>query len=199
MQGARGTETTISNEPLRNPMKRQDYYPSLLPEQVLWLEHFARELPRYRDRLQTPESELDDAAADAAWLAYLLGPCRTGARNWGKSLTALFELAQDGSGPDPVAAPAYQPPPPPEGVIPRPPGALQRVFRMVQRIKADLGSDPAMLQALGLTTRSDFRVHTSTRLRLSLDRADDAEIVIIRGKRWGHAGLLLESRRGNGD
>jgi len=82
---------------------------------------------------------------------------------------------------------------------PRPPGALQRVFRVVRRIKADSGSDAALLKSLGLTTRPDYRVHTSTRLRLSLERAGDSLIVIVRGKRWGHAGLLVESRRGSGD
>ncbi len=38
-----------------------------------------------------------------------------------------------------------------------------------------------------------------TRLRLSLDRVGDTQIVIVRGKRWGHAGLLVEGRRGQGD
>lgn len=36
-------------------------------------------------------------------------------------------------------------------------------------------------------------------LRLTFERAGDAQIVIVRGKRWGHAGLLVESRRGLGD
>jgi len=80
---------------------------------------------------------------------------------------------------------------------PRPPGALQRIVRL---IKADLGSDAALLRALGLTTpRPDYRLHTSPRPRLSLKRGGDSKIVIVHGKRWGHAGLLVESRRGTGD
>jgi len=38
-----------------------------------------------------------------------------------------------------------------------------------------------------------------TRLRLSLDRVGDTQIVTVRGKRRGHAGLVVESRRGSGD
>ena len=48
-------------------------------------------------------------------------------------------------------------------------------------------------------SRTRIRVHTLTRLRLSLDRVGDTQIVTVRGKRWGHAGLLVESRRGQGD
>jgi len=181
-------------------MKRQDYYPSTVPEQVRWLDNFGRELPRHATALGLTAAELEEAVADARWLTYLLGSWRVGARNWSRSLSSMLEHAQMGRGAEPPHALAYIPPALPEGVVPRPAGGLQRLFRLVQRLKTHAGCTREARIALDLNTRPDYRQHTSTKLKLSLTRSGvGPQIVEVRGRRWGHYGLLIQSRRGGGE
>ncbi|MCB1093791.1 MAG: hypothetical protein KDL87_19780, partial [Verrucomicrobiae bacterium] len=79
------------------------------------------------------------------------------------------------------------------------PGALRRIFKLVQRIKHQPGGTAVVRQSLGLDTQPDHRQHTAPAIKLSLTRTGAAEIVVVRGNRWGHHGLLVQSRRGDGD
>lgn len=190
------------NHPNPHPnlaVKRQDYYPSLLPDQVLWLAHFASQLPLQAAALKLSAEQVADAVADALWLVYLLGPWRTSARAWSRGIAALLEDAQTGTGTTARPLHVYQAPPLPDGVVPRPPGALKRIFQLVQVIKAQPGCTESIRSSLGLKTRPDDRQHLAPQIDLSLTRAEASEIVIVRGKRWGHLGLLVEGRRGGGD
>lgn len=180
-------------------MNRQDYYPSVIEEQVLWLQHFATQLPHLIARLQVNAEEAMGAVADALWLAYVLGRWRTQADNAAKAITAALKHAQDGTGTKPLALPLFEAPPLPDGVVPRPPGALKRVFAMVQFIKRSRGYGEDIGALLGLHTRVDLREHPLPTFTLSVKTGEESEIVVLRVRRWGREAVCAQSRRGDGD
>lgn len=180
-------------------MKRQDYYPGIIAEQVLWLRHFAERLPFYSVPLTLTEKQVSDGVADALWVAYLLGVWSPPARLWAKSVAAALEHAQTGKGGDAVASLDFHAPPLPDGVAPRAPGALTRVFKLVQIIKHQRGYTAVIGSDLGLLTRPDAREHTAPGVTLSVKRGKGGEIVVLRLTKWGRKMLYIESRRGGGD
>lgn len=179
-------------------MKRQDYYPSAVLAQVLWLRNFANSLPAHATTLQLSASVLADAIADALWVAYTLGPWRTGVRGFAKAATAAMEAVQTGTGTGAVGLPAFILPPL-ETVVPRPPGALKRIFGLVQLIKVNAAYTAPIGRALGLITIADDRQHPAPSLEVSVQRGTGGEEAVLKLEKWDHTALHIESRRGDGD
>lgn len=180
-------------------MKRQDYYPGIIAEQVLWLRHFAAQLQVHAARLELTAEQVTGGVGDALWVAYLLGVWSPPARAWAKSVTSALEHAQTGHGGEAVAALDFHAPPLPAGVTPRAPGALKRVFKLVRVIKHQAGYTTAIGADLGLLTRADDREHPAPDLELDVERGTRGEIVVLRLIKWGHKYLHIESRRGGGN
>ena len=179
-------------------MKRQDYYPGTVEEQVLWLRNFASTLPAHAAALHISLATLAEAIADALWVAYTLGPWRTAVRTFAKASTSAMEEVQTGSGTAANDLPAFTLPPR-GAVVPRPPGALRRVFRIVQLIKVEGGYTGAIGLALRITTIADDREHPAPSLEVSTERGAKAEVAVLRMEKWDHTALHIESRRSGGD
>lgn len=181
-------------------MTRQDYYPVAIPEQVLWLRHFADTLPQYIGVLALEESRMLDGIADARWLAYVVGPWRTELRRFAPAGTAAIELAQTGADPDvPLELPLYQLPPLPAGVVPRPAGALKRLFKLVRNLKVVKGYTEGVGRHLGILPRHDSASHTVPTFKIKVLPGSPHQSVAIRSSKHGHDGVLIQSRRGGGD
>jgi hypothetical protein len=179
-------------------MKRQDYYPGIVEEQVLWLGRFAAALPRVADTLTLPAQEVADGVADARWVAYTIGPWRAAVRSFSKSSTAAMEAVQTGTGAEARDLPAFIAPPRGDAV-PRPPGALKRIFSLVQRIKANLAYQDAIGHQLGILTIADDRQHPAPSLTVEAVRGQTCEEAVLKMEKWGHVLLHIEGRRGGGD
>ncbi len=179
-------------------MKRQDYYPSIVSEQVLWLGRFARELPGQAAELPLTAEVVAGAVADALWVAYTLGPWRTAIRMLSKTATAAMEAVQTGTGDDAHELPSIIAPVPGDAV-PRPPGALKRIFRLVQILKASPGYNEAIGRHLGLLTLTDAREHPAPSLAVKVERGATSEVAVLKMEKWGRIALHIESRRGGGD
>jgi hypothetical protein len=181
-------------------MTRQDYYPVSIPAQVLWLRHFADTLPQYIGALAIDETRLRDGIADALWLAYVIGPWRTELRRIAPAGTAAIEHAQTGKG-DHAAMqlPLYQLPPLPEGVVPRPAGALKRLFKLVRTIKFAKGYTDGIGQLLGILPKQDTSEHATPTFKIKVLPASPNQKVAIRSSKHGHDGVFIETRRGGGD
>jgi len=180
-------------------MTRQDYYPVMVSAQVLWLQHFADTLPQYIGVLAIEESRLRDGIADARWLAYVVGPWRAELRHIAPAGTAAIEQAQTGTGNDPMQLPVYQLPPLPGGVVPRPAGALKRLFKLVHTIKHVAGYNESVGRMLDILPKKDTGEHTTPTFSIKVLPASPNQKVAIRSSKHGHDGAFIESRRGGGD
>lgn len=121
-------------------MKHNSYYPTNVPEQILWLTNFFNKLIGHAPVLGVSVAACAAAVADARWLVYLLGAYQPALKAWAKSCTDVMKEAQSGTGDAVMVLPAFVPPPLPAAdagaglpaVVPVKPGALTRIFSLVQ-------------------------------------------------------------------
>lgn len=125
-------------------MKHQAYYPTNVPEQLLWLTNFFLKLLIHGPGLGLSALEIADAVADCRWLIYMLGTYRPAERAAAKANTDFIRDVQFGTGTTVMVVPDFEPPPMPANdpdhpelpaVTPRKPGALNRIFSLVQILK----------------------------------------------------------------
>jgi hypothetical protein len=124
-------------------MKHQAYYPTSVPEQILWLTNFFLKLLIHGAALGLSAPQIAAAVADCRWLIYLLGSYRPAERAAAKANTDFMREAQTGTGEAVLVLPDFDPPPLPPAdaaaglpaVVPQKPGALTRIFSLVQVIK----------------------------------------------------------------
>lgn len=180
-------------------MTRQDYYPRAIANQPGWLRNFAHTLNQCRGRLDLRDEFVDDAIADALWLAYVVGPYRTAARRFGPASTRAIEEVQTGKGAAALALTNWVLPPVPEGVVPRPPGALKRIFKLVVVIKRSPGYDESLGLQLGILSPKDTTAHPVPTFKIRVAAGDANQKVLIRYSRHGHPGVFIQCQVNDGD
>lgn len=120
-------------------MTRQKYYPTRIADQVAWLENFRNKLGGYATALGLTAGQVTAAVADARWLVYVQLMWLPAVRSWAQSCTDAVALAQSGEGTAAMTLPVFTPPALPAGVVAVAPGALDRIFALVQTIKDSSG------------------------------------------------------------
>ncbi len=134
-------------------MKHNSYYPTNVPEQIIWLTNFFNKLIIHAPALGITQILCAAAVADARWLIYLFGSYQPTQRAWSRSNTDFLKAAQSGTGSAAMVLPAFVPPPLPvadpapgglPAVVPVLPGALNRIFSLVQTIKESSGYSPTI-------------------------------------------------------
>ena len=179
-------------------MIRQYYFPKARTERPGWLLNFAGQLAKATEALALPAEDVAAAANDARFLAYVYGPWLARTRDFGPACTAAAQALGDDPGEEPFVLPVFTPPPLPDGVAPVPPGALQRVFAFVQRLKAAPGYTEAIglqLGVIGAEAATENPVPTFT---LSVERGEAGEFVRVSFLRFGQPGVAIQGRRGGG-
>ena len=116
-------------------MKRNAYYPVRQADQITWLVNFANKLPGLTAALGLTAPQVTAAVADCGWLAYVLQTWLPAVRTWAQASTEAATEAQTGDGTAALALPAWTAPALPAGVAAVNPGALIRIFALVQAIK----------------------------------------------------------------
>jgi hypothetical protein len=146
---------TVNKKQKQKPMKHQDYYPTNMPEQILWLENFRQKLAVHATVLGLTVPECQAAVADARWLIYVLGSWLPAERQWHKSVTEAMARAQRGGSGIPMVLPVFTPPPLPAAVggdpavVPVKEGALDRIFAVMQQLKEAPGFNGSIAADLG--------------------------------------------------
>ncbi len=127
-------------------MKRQTYYPTSTPEQIVWLENFRNKLATYQAALALTAGQVTAAVADARWLIYVLGSFLPAVRAYAVACTNAATAAQSGTDAGAQVLPVFTAPTPPTGVTPAVPGALNRIFALVATMK-DLAACTAAIKS----------------------------------------------------
>jgi len=116
-------------------MKRNSFFPARIAEQIIWLLNFANKLPGYATALGLTTAQADAAVADAQWLVYVMSAWLGAVRSWAQACTDAVTEAQSGTGTAVMVLPVFTAPAFPQDVAPVNPGALDRIFALVQQIK----------------------------------------------------------------
>lgn len=116
-------------------MKRNSYYPVRQADQILWLGNFAGKLPALATTLGLTTAQVTAIIADCNWLIYVLQSWLPAGRSWALATTDSATEAQTGVGAVPMVLPVFTAPALPAGVAAVNPGALTRIFALVQAIK----------------------------------------------------------------
>jgi hypothetical protein len=128
-------------------MRRSNYYPWKNSEQVIWLGNFRNKLPLHAAALSLAAGDVTDAQADCDWLIYLLGSWLPVVRSFGESSTNIITEAMTGSGGAAVTLPTFTAP---AGGTAVEPGALNRIFNLVQNIRNNTACTDTIASDLGL-------------------------------------------------
>ena len=132
----------------KTTVKHNSYFPTTVPEQILWLTNFYLKLIIHATALGLDATRTAAAVADCRWLIYLLGSFRPAERASAKANTEFLSDAKFGEGATALILPDFDPPPLPPAdapnnlpaVVPQKPGALTRTFALVQAIR-DVASE----------------------------------------------------------
>lgn len=116
-------------------MRTKRYYPSRQGDQIQWLTNFSVKLPPYTGVLGLTAPQVTASVADCNWLIYVLQLWLPAVRAWALSGTEALAEAQTGVGNSPQILPLFTPPALPIGTAAVNPGALDRIFALVQAIK----------------------------------------------------------------
>ena len=127
----------VINQPKKRSkhMTRNTYFPPRQADQVLWLANFKDKLATYATALGLAPAQVTAAAADCGWVQYVLELWLPDVRAWSLACTDAAIAVQSGTGADPVTLPVFTAAALPTGVTAQAPGALTRVFALVQIIK----------------------------------------------------------------
>jgi hypothetical protein len=135
---------------------------------------------------------------DLDWLLHGLRGLRAPVEHLHLAVTAFNKSLQSGTGAQRVIPPPLSFPPAPTSPPPRP-GALKRVFNMVQRLKHSQGYDESIGRALGIESNlfpaADSPTPTFT---VKVLPGDTHPVVEGRFRRYGRPGVWVECQRGDG-
>lgn len=187
-----------NNATKRKTMKRQVYYPKRLSAQPEWHSNYADRLLEKGADLGLLAAEVTASANDSRHLAYSLGPWLTKVRDFGPGSTGELDTLKYGTGPAPYELPAFTAPTPPAGLTPVLPGALSRIFRYVQTIKAAPGYTEGLGLLLGIVGSEDSTEHDAPEFTVKTELGMGCQCVKLRPKKFGHYAVAVYSKRGAG-
>ena len=198
-------------------MKRNNYYPSRQADQVLWLANFINKLPGCATALGLTTGQVTAAVADGGWLIYVLQPWLPAVRQWTLACTDAVNEAQTGTGTAAMALPVFAAPALPTGVVAVNPGALTRIFALVQIIKdsgkctdtigtnlgiigsAQVGPDLSTVQPVISASLSGNSVNVKWGWGGNTAYLDSCEIQVDRGDGKGFTLLTIDTTPGYTD
>ena len=134
----------------QNIMKRVNYYPSRIGDQVNWLDNFAQKLPLYGATCGVSVGDVAAAVNDAKWLNYVLGSWLSAVRNFSPSTTDAVDDALSGAGGMVIVLPTFTAPALPAGVTATLAGGLTRLFALIAKMKLDSHFTEAIGTDLGV-------------------------------------------------
>lgn len=181
----------------KSKMKRQDYYPSRIADQSLWLANFSVKLPTYGTTCGLIAADVTAAVNDAKWSHYVLDSWLSSVRAFTPSTTDAVDDVLTGAGASVVVLPTFTAPALPAGVTATLPGALNRLFALIARMKLSAACTEAVQTDLGIIGAGETGKATPKFLT-ELLQGTGCQCVKLTFYKYGHMGVYIESRRGTG-
>jgi hypothetical protein len=169
-----------------------NYYPSRIGDQIVWLRNLRNKLPNYQAALGYTAAQITAIQGDIDRIIWLLETVQTSVQSFAPAVTTHIDIIQNGTGTALVPLPAFTipaSPVPPANVLP---GALKRVFAFVANMKTldactdDIATD---LQIASSTTPDDPNA-----VPPASGEARSGEVVIT-FKKMGHMGVWVEGQQ----
>ena len=194
-----------------NTMKRQRFYPSRQANEPEWLGNYALCVLKFGPTLGLSALAIAATVADALYLKYVIGEWLPAVREFGPGCTQAVQSLAGGVPGGPFVLPGFTAPPLPGGdptatppipaTVPVAAGALDRIFAMVQEIKAKPALTPEMALQMGIVGSEDTPPPSDARPRFKVEvlRGTEHEVARLTFFKDGHMGMWVECRRGNGN
>jgi len=178
-------------------MKRQDYFPSRIGDQVNWLDNFAAKLPAYGPTLGVIAGDVTAAVNDAKYANYVLGTWLSAVRNFSPSTTDAVDDVLTGAGSVAMVLPSFAAPALPAGVTAALPGTLTRLFALISKMKLNAAYTEAIGTDLGIVGSAETE-KAVPKFSAETEQGGGCQCVRLRFAKYGHMGVYVESRRGTG-
>lgn len=164
-------------------MTHNTYYPVRQGDQVTWLTNFMNTIGDLATALGLTPAQVTAIKADCAWLIYVIGTWLAAVRPWTLGCTDALNEAQTGSGGSPQVLPVFNLPALPTGVTAVNPGALLRIFALVQQIKTSGKCTDAMARELGIVGAEKTGPDPATLLPVITAKIVSGQVLV--GWNWG--------------
>ena len=179
------------------PMKRQPFFPSRIADQILWFSNYFQKLPTQGPVCGIVAADVTASVNDAKWCHHVLDSWLAAVRAFGPSATDAIDDVLTGTGTGAVVLPTFTAPALPAGVTAQPPGALNRIFNTVAKMK--------LSAACTQTVQSDMMIigaaetpKTEPRFLTEVLQGIGQQSVKLTFYKYTHMGVYIESRRGTG-
>lgn len=179
-------------------MKRQNYFPSRIGDQVNWLKNYADKLPTYAGTLGLDTGDVTDGVADARRAEYALGDWLTDLRDFSPAATSAVDIILYGTGTLVAELPTFTAPTSATGTTALLPGTLNRIFTQAGDIKRAPGFTPAIGIDLGIVGPEDMMSQTMPKMALKVETGTGCQCVRLSFTKYGHQGVYMESRVAGG-
>ena len=178
-------------------MKRQDYYPSRIANQVTWLDNYRQKLPTYGPTLGVSAADITASVNDARFAGYVLGSWLSAARAFSPSCTGAVDELLTGSGGNALVLPTFTAPALPTGVTAALPGVLTRIFSLISKMKLHANYTEAIGTDLGTVGLVETEKPVPKFLA-DLQQGVGCQCVKLTFYKYTHMGVHIESRRADG-
>jgi hypothetical protein len=181
----------------QSKMKRQNYYPSRIGDQVNWLDNFSVKLPIHGAAVGLAAGDITAAVNDAKYGNYLLGTWLSAVRAFAPSTTEAVDGALTGTGTTAIALPTFTAPALPTGVTAPLPGVLTRLFALIGQIKKASGYTETIGADLNIIGPPETE-KSEPKFLPELVQGATGQTVKLTFYKYTHMGVYIESRRGPG-
>jgi hypothetical protein len=179
-------------------MKRTNYYPSRIGDQVNWLDNYSVKLPLHGPTLGVDPADITASVNDAKFGNYVLGTWLTAVRNFSPSTTDAVDDVLTGAGGSAIVLPTFTAPALPAGVTATVPGVLTRIFALIAKMKLHAAYTEAIGTDLGIVGTVDGSSPGVPKFLAVAEQGAGCQCVRLTFYKYGHMGVYIESRRGSG-
>ena len=181
----------------KSKMKRTNYYPSRIGDQVNWLGDYAVKLPIHGPTLGAIAADITASANDAKYGNYVLGTWLSAVRNFSPSTTDAVDDVLTGAGTVAMVLPTFTAPALPAGVTAVLPGTLNRIFALIAKMKLSSAMTEAIATDLGIVGSEATEMAVPKFITEMLQGAG-CQCVKHTFYKYNHMGVYIEGRRGTG-
>jgi len=181
----------------RTKMKRTNYYPSRIGDQVNWLDNYAVKLPIHGPTLGVIAGDITASVNDAKYANYVLGTWLSAVRNFSPSTTDAVDDVLTGAGTVAMVLPTFTAPALPAGVTAALPGTLTRIFALIAKMKLSSAMTEAIATDLGIVG-SEATEKTVPKFITEMLQGSGCQCVKLTFYKYNHMGVYIEGRRGTG-